>query len=53
MPNAGRVRAQVTRMEALYLVRLLHGNEGVYVAVAPGASVDDLVEAVEPVMRSE
>lgn len=53
LPNAGRVRAIVTRMEELTLLRMLAADEGLYIALAPGADVEAVIEAVEPVMGTE
>lgn len=52
LPNAGDVRAIVTRMEGLTLLRMLAGSEGVYVALSPDVDVGAVVDAVEPVMDS-
>lgn len=52
LPNAGRVRAQVTRMEELILLRMLTADEGLYIALAPDASVEAAIDAVEPIMDS-
>lgn len=52
LPNAADVRAIVTRMEALTLLRMLAGSEGVYVALSPGADAGAVIDAVEPVMDS-
>ncbi|WP_255197208.1 hypothetical protein [Halorarius litoreus] len=53
LPNAGRVRAIVTRMEGLTLLRMLAADEGLYVALAPDADVEPVIDAVEPVMGTE
>lgn len=53
LPNAGRVRAIVTRMEALILLRILAGDEGLYIALTPDANVQAVIDAVEPVMDIE
>ncbi|WP_255148760.1 hypothetical protein [Halorarius halobius] len=52
LPNAGSVRAIVTRMDELVLLRMLAGGEGLYIALAPGADVDAVIDAVEPVTDS-
>lgn len=49
LPNAGRVRALVTHMERLTLLRVLSANhEGVCVVADPDADVRAIREAVAP-----
>jgi hypothetical protein len=50
LPNAGAVRAIVTYMEEMTLVRVIVDEQGLYVALAPDQSVRAVVEAVEPVL---
>lgn len=50
LPNAGDVRAIVTYMEEMTLVRVIVGDQGLYVALDPGHSVRAVVAAVEPVL---
>jgi hypothetical protein len=50
LPNAGRVRAIVTRMEELTLLRVIYGDEGLYIALDPAVSTLDVTDAVEDVM---
>jgi hypothetical protein len=47
LPNAGRVRALLTYMEELTLLRVLVGTEGLYLALDPSASAREVTDAVE------
>lgn len=47
LPNAGRVRSIVTRMEELTLLRVLYEDSGFYIALAPDAPIAAVTEAVE------
>lgn len=47
LPNAGRVRAIVTRMDELTLLRYLEGDEGLYIALDPDSSVPAVTNAIE------
>lgn len=49
LPNAGSVTSLTTRMEEMTLLRLLSGDDGLYVALSPDADVGDIVDAVEPI----
>lgn len=51
LPNAGAVTALTTKMEEMTLLRLLSGDDGLYVALSPDANVGAIVDAVEPVTR--
>ncbi|MFC7234552.1 DUF7522 family protein [Halosegnis marinus] len=50
LPNAGRVRASVTYMDDLTLLRVVVEEEGLYIALQPDAPVRTVVDAVEPVL---
>lgn len=49
LPNAGEVRGIVTYMEEMTLVRVIVGEQGLYVALDPDQSVRTVLDAVEPV----
>lgn len=51
LPNAGSVTALTTEMEEMTLLRLLSGDDGLYVALAPSADVRAIIDAVEPVTQ--
>lgn len=53
LPNAGRVRSIVTQMEELTLLRVLYGDEGLYIALDPDEPVVAVTDAVEDVMRAD
>jgi hypothetical protein len=53
LPNAGRVRSIVTQMEELTLLRVLYGDEGLYIALDPDAPIVETTDAVEAVMSGE
>jgi hypothetical protein len=46
LPNAGRVRANVTVMDRLTLLRVFVGDEGLYIALRPDSETRDVAEAV-------
>ena len=50
--DSGEARAMATYMEDLVALRVLSDGEGVFLALAPDASVTAVVEAVEDVVRS-
>jgi hypothetical protein len=50
LPNAGAVRAIVTYMEEMTLVRVIVGEQGLYVALDSDQSVRAVVEALESVL---
>ena len=52
LPNAGRVRSIVTQMEDLTLLRVLHGDHGLYIALDPEVSIVDVTDSVETVMET-
>ncbi|WP_227353967.1 hypothetical protein [Haladaptatus salinisoli] len=49
---AGEVRAFVTYMDNVTLVRMLVGQEGLFFTVSPGTDVTELVEAAEDAIGS-
>jgi hypothetical protein len=46
LPNAGHVRANVTVMDRLTLLRVFVGDEGLYIALRPDSETRDVAEAV-------
>lgn len=50
LPNAGRVRSIVTQMDELTLLRVLYGDAGLYIALAPEVEIVPVTDAVETVM---
>ena len=47
----GRVKAFVTYMNAFIAVRIVTGKEGLFLGIAPGTEITELVERVESVLR--
>lgn len=50
LPNAGRVRALVTHMEQLTLLRVIVGSKGLYLALDPAVSARAVTDAIEEVL---
>jgi hypothetical protein len=53
LPNAGRVRSIVTQMDEMTLLRVLYGDRGLYIALAPAAPIVAVTDAVEAEMAPE
>lgn len=51
LPNAGQVRAVVTWMDEMVLLRAFGGADGLYVALAADADVGAVVDALAPVLE--
>lgn len=50
LPNAGRVSSLVTHMDELTLLRVFGEGGGLYIALDPECSTDDVIDAVRPVV---
>jgi hypothetical protein len=53
LPNAGRVRSIVTQMDEMTLLRVLYGDRGLYIALAPAAPIVAVTDAVEAEMAAD
>lgn len=47
----GRVKAFVTYMDAFIAIRIVTGEEGLFLGIAPGTEITELVERLESVLR--
>ena len=53
LPNAGSVRALVTLMDELVLLRVLVGDEGLYIALTPDADVRSVTDAIRDAVGAD
>lgn len=51
LPNAGRVRSIITQMDDMTLLRVLYGDSGLYIALAPDSPIVPVTDAVEAEMK--
>lgn len=53
LPNAGSVRALVTLMDEIALLRVLVGDEGLYIALGPDVEVQAVTDAIRDAVGAD